>query len=295
MGKQRNTMENNSSAPANPASTTETAQPGTEAQTPAVAAQPTPTEIKKMKLKIDGKEQELPEDEVIRYAQQGKAANQRFEEASRMRKEAQDMVNLIKTNPMAVLNDPRIGVNFRELAEQYLAEQLKQEMMTPEQKRVAEMEKQMKTYKDRDEQERTQAEQIQYQKMVEHYAKEYETKITSALAENGIPKTPFSAKRMAYWIEKSEQNGMDVSPKDLARLVKEDFEAEFKAMYDSADEDQLLALLGKNADKIRKADLKRLKNPTAPVQQAPKAVKSSSTPTKKQTPDDFFKSLKKQY
>ena len=109
-----------SSAPAPAAAVTDTST----AQ--AVDAQAvTPAEIRKMKLKVDGVESEYGEDEVIRYAQQGKAANKRFEEAATMRREAEQMVNLIKRDPRAVLEDPRIGLNFRQIAEEYLADQLK--------------------------------------------------------------------------------------------------------------------------------------------------------------------------
>jgi hypothetical protein len=295
-------MENSNSS--NTGADTSTA-PVVEATAPTEGqpqqAQPTKAEIRKMKLKIDGQETEMGEDEVIRYAQQGKAANQRFQEAAKMRKEAEDMVNLIKRDPRAVLEDPRIGINFRELAEQYLSEQLKLEMMTPEQKKYHEAEQKLRGYQDAEKAQKAQVEAKQSQQLQEHYANEYSNTITEALKTQGVPKSPSTVKRMAALMSKSIDNGLDLQPSQIAKLVQEEYLAEIKELFGSSDEDTLLALLGDDtANKIRKADLKRLRGGNKPVEQfevaKPNQKASRVEPSKrKQSPDDYFASLKKKY
>jgi len=45
------------------------------------------------KLKVNGAELELPEDKVIEYAQKGHSADQKYQEAAKLRKESQDYVD----------------------------------------------------------------------------------------------------------------------------------------------------------------------------------------------------------
>src|SRR5439155_16062490 len=76
---------------------------------------------RKLKLKVDGREEELPEEEVVKWAQMGRAAQKRFQEASEKRKQAEDFIRMLKEDPISVLSNPAIGVDFRKLAEEYLS------------------------------------------------------------------------------------------------------------------------------------------------------------------------------
>ena len=86
------------------------------------------------KLKVKGKEIEVDDAQYHSYAQKGAAATQTWEEAAKMRKEAEGFVHLLKTDPLKILKDPNLGLDFRKIAEDYLWEQLQDEQMSPEQK-----------------------------------------------------------------------------------------------------------------------------------------------------------------
>ena len=247
-----------------------------------------------MKLKIDGNEQEFDESEVIRYAQLGKASDKRFQEASKMRKESEDLISLIKRDPRAVLEDPRIGHNFRQLAEQFLSEELQREMQTPEQRKNFDNEKKLRQFEDERKSQQQEVESQQQAKLQEHYANEYTQTITTALSTSGVPKTPRTVKRMAELMSQSLQHGIDLKPQDLAKIVKEDYINEMKELFGSADDDILLGLVGdETANKIRKADLKRLKGGQIQQQRASSAKPQADKPQKKESPDEFFARLKK--
>jgi hypothetical protein len=287
-------MSENSSvpaaAPAVPVSDSSAAAP-VDGQQQVVA---TPAEIRKMKLKIDGVESEYGEDEVIRFAQQGKSANKKFQEAAQMKKESEELINLIKRDPRAVLEDPRIGHNFRKLAEDFLVAQIKEEMMTPEQKKHAEMEKQLRAFESEKKQQQQQQESAQMEQLKQHYANEYQTTITTALSQTGVPKTARTVKRMAELMSQSLANGIDLPPAQLAKIVKEDYLAEMKEMFGASDEDTLLGLLGDEvSNKIRRADLKKLKNAGNPQNSNRNVQKTAEKPQKKQGVDSFFADLKK--
>lgn len=238
----------------------ESAQPSVDV-TPEQKAQM----IKTFKLKVDGEEIEeqidlADEEGLKRQLQLARAAQKRMQEASRQKAEAESFIQRLKTNPLEVLNDPSLGVNFRQIAEEYLAEQLEQELMSPEEKRIREAERiirereaEMKAAREREESE-------QIERLKNHYAQDYDKKITEALQTSGLPKTPKTVKRMAELMKMNLSNGLDLEPKDLVQLVREDYVQEMKSIFGAADGEALFNLLGDDVvTKIRKTDLQKLK------------------------------------
>ena len=98
---------------------------------------------KKWKLKAGKQEREVTsEAELVRLAQLGIGANEKFEQAAKTRKQAEEVLEIIQKNPAEALT--KLGFDVRKLAEEYLAEKIQEEMLTPEQKKVKEMEQQLK-------------------------------------------------------------------------------------------------------------------------------------------------------
>jgi hypothetical protein len=243
-----------------------TAQPVSEQSSPESNQKPqnqetkAAQELRKFKLKVDGREEELDEEAVIRYASKGKAADKRFEEAAQMRREAEQFVSMLKKDPIKVLSDPKIGHDFRMLAEEYLAKQLEQELMSPEQRKAREMETKLREYEERERVESEQKRQSEMQQLEARAAEDYSKKITSALEMGGVPKTARTVKRMAELMHKNLAHGFDLEPAHLAEMVREDYLNEIKELFGASDGDTLLKLLGDdNSKKIRQADLNRLK------------------------------------
>lgn len=243
---------------------------------------------RKFKLKVDGREEELGEEEVIRYASMGKAANKRFQEAAKMRQEAEQFVSLLKRDPIKALSDPKIGHDFRQLAEQYLSQQLEQEMMSPEQRKAREMEQKLREYEDRERQEVETKREQEMRSLEDKYAEGFTKTITDALSMGGVPKTPKTVKRMAELMHKNLQHGFELEPKHLIEMVREDYLAEIKELFGASDGDTLLGLLGdENAGKIRKADLKRLKSNPNPFERKAQGPARQDAPQKVKGIQDF--------
>ena len=121
-------------------STHNTSQPASQPQDKAVPGEtPAETAERKYKLKINGVEKEYGEAEVIRRAQHFESADQKFQDAAKSRKQVESFLAALKSNPMEVLANPNLGFNFREIAEQYLAKEYRQEMMSPEQQELEEL------------------------------------------------------------------------------------------------------------------------------------------------------------
>lgn len=244
---------------------------------------------RKYKLKVDGQEFEeeidLSDEEAIkRHLQMSKAAQKRMSEAAKARREAEQFIHTLKTNPRKVLTDPNLGVDFRKLAEEYLAEQLEAEMLTPEQRRLREVEAKLR---EREEQDKARAEEEQAKQLEQlraQYAQDYDKTISEALQTEGLPKTPKTVKRMAELMYKNLDMGLELEPKQLVSIVREDYINEIKELFSSADGETLLKLLGDDvAKKIRKTDLARLKTkpletkrPSAPAQPEPSQKRVST-------------------
>ena len=229
--------------------------------------QPKPQPPKKFKIKVDGSEEELDEDTIVKLAQLGRASNKRFQEAAQVRKQAEEFINLLKQDPRKVLTNPAIGVDPYKLAEDWLIEKLEQEKLSPEQQKIREYEQKLRSYEEEKRQQEEQRKAQEQEKLLAHYSQEYEKNIQDALASSGLPRTAKTVSRMAEYMSLALKNGIDLEPKNVVELVRQDYMKEIADLIGQTDGDALLQILGDNvANKIRKTDLARLKSP----QQQPK-------------------------
>lgn len=246
-------METNTPAPVETP-----ANPAPEA-TPEIKETPAP-QLKKFKLKVDGEEfeEELDlsnEAELVKRLQLAKAAEKRIGQAKSEKQKAMEILqafekgDLLKKHPKA-----------RELAEQFLLEQLEAEMMTPEQKKLRELE----TYKEQVEREKKEqadaAAKAEAQKQEQILAERFQKTIIDALDKSGLPKTPEMAKRAAYLLKKNMELGLTLSADDLVMEMKSEAMNIIKSLVGSAEGEQIISMLGEDvAKKIRAWDVKKLK------------------------------------
>lgn len=263
-------MSTPTTPPATTASKTATGAPqasqGPAASPSAKTEQPTPgapgavskEPVRMLKVKVDGKEVELPESEVLELASAGRASTQRFQEAAKMRKEAEELLKFAKANPKEFFQ--KTGMNAREWAEKYLIEELQAEAMSPEQRKARENEDKLRKY-EADEKGRKDQELNEERQRATAVERERLDKLfTSALYESGLPRTPYTVKRMAELQLINIKNKYELNASQLAKLVKEDYVSEQKALLGSLDGDQLIEFMGpENAKKFSKAQIAKLK------------------------------------
>ncbi len=246
-------------APAPVAGTpTAQAQPSATPGSGPAAATATPAEIRKLKLKLDGQDVEMAESEVIALAQQGKVAGKRFQEAASLRKQAEDVIRFAKENPTEFFN--RTGMNARQWAEEYLVGELKREQMTPEQKKAHENEMKLKKYADDEKAAKIQKEQADREALQKQHHDNYERVFIEALGKSGLPKTPYTMKRMAELQLVNLRKKLDLTADQLVKVVKEDYANEHKMLLGGFTGDQLMEFLGPDlVKKLSKAQIAKLK------------------------------------
>lgn len=231
---------------------------------------------KKYSLKVNNKVKDIEldlsnDEEVQKYLQKAMAADEKFMEAANVRKQAEQLVHALKTNPLAVLMHPELGLDVKALAQQVLTQELEDMKKTPEQKRIEELEKALK---DKEERERTLEEEkrsAEMAKIQEQAYQELDSQITEALSKSELPKSPYVVKRIAdAMIEAVNMGYKDVTVTQILPFVEDQITSEFQRMFDEAPEQTAEKLMEKivgkkNLDKYRKTKVARVKKTATPV------------------------------
>jgi hypothetical protein len=225
---------------------------------------PAETAARKFKLKVNGVEREYDEDTVIRRAQLAESADQKFQEAAKMRKQAEAFIQALRDDPISVLTNPNLGVDMRKIAEKFLAKEYQREMISPEQRELEEL-REFKAQRERELQEQQEREQMtakerEFSVQQQKYAQEYDRQISEGLANSGLPKTPQTLKRVAELMHSALRKGYELDVATAVDMVRESYQNDMMQLYGQLDGDKLVGLLGEDlAKKIRMYDLQRLK------------------------------------
>ncbi len=254
---------------------------------------------KPYKLKINGQEKNLTLEELQNWAQKGLGADEKFQEASRMRGQTQKIIKMIKENPRAILEDPRIGVDLKKLAEEILWEQIEREKMTPEQRELSETKKKLADFEKKEKENTSKAEKEKHRQLTEHFSNEFSKDIQSALEASKVPKTQFTVKRMAFFMQEALKRGVELKAKDVIGIVHDEYLETVKHISSNLDGESLVNLLGEETlKKIREHELKRLQGDgSKPTKlevldgNTPPRSGAGSSSVKKMTPDEWKKDL----
>ncbi len=233
----------------------------------------TPAERKIWKLKDGAEEFEFDatdEEAVKREVQKARAANKRFDEAARLRQEAEQAYSMLKDPEQLrrILQDPRVGLDVKKFAEDYVWEQIQQQQREaewakdPAAKQRWEDGEELKKRRDADA--RAQEEgisRLQREAQARHETA-YEQKFIKAMEGGGIPKTPEAFSRMAELTMIAVDKNIDLTAEEIAQVYRDELDHADRARYGGATGEQLARMIGEDGLKrLREYDLGRLKNP----------------------------------
>jgi len=277
-----------------------------------------PTEAKKKaeaaakrayKLKVGGKDLEVDEAELLKRAQMGYSADQKWQEAANMRKQMDSFINLLQTNPAKALE--QMGYDVDKMAEDRIKFRIEEMQKSPEQIEREKMQRELQEMKDERERERTEAQSRETQRIQDQYAIEIENDISSALDDNsyGFPKTPYVVKRVADMMILAVTEGIktnndrlkNISAKDVLPIVRDEIQREQRELYSLTPDDVFEQLVGKDRlNKYRKGKIKKTATakPSSAADVKPtgarelqRAQDDASSKAKKVSAKDFFKKL----
>jgi len=288
-----------------PHEATEVAEAGNEIAeqvSPTEVKQPTETElkaaIKKWMLKSQGKTREVTsEAELVRLAQLGLGAHEKFEQASTTRKKAEAILELLQKDPYKALKS--LGHDVRKMAEEYLMAEAQKQMMTPEELQKSEIMEEINRLKAEKDQMLAEQREERITKLQAKYETDIQDQIIKAIDQYKLPKNPKTVARIADYMASALQNGYEASPLDVAPRVRTDLEEEHKSLYNNYGVEDLIKLLGENKLKeIRQYEVNKVKAkaPASPVKTDAVATQSredSNKPKKGLSMDDFQKEMDK--
>lgn len=265
-----------------------------DAAAPAPGAQPTKEQVAaaKRKLKVEGKEVLVSDQELEKFAQLGMTADSRFKEAAEMRKTMTEIVQALQNDPISALQ--ALGIEFDPIAEKHLTERIKREMMDPVERELEDL----RNYKKQQEEERQRLEQDtkkkthtqQFEQLKQQASATYTQKIGEVLTKTNLPRTPETIQWMSQELANAVEHGYDMDFEIAASRVRQRYQTAIKSLVGDLDGEQLLEILGGDplVNKIRKYDLTRLqaqlaqRDPAANVAQEARRVVSEPTERRQQ-------------
>lgn len=262
-------------AAAAPEAATETSQGGEEASQE--STQPKEAAPKKKvpafkKFKVGDEEVALSEEDIARDYSKWKAADQKFREAAEARKSVEAFMKALEEDPESVLNDKRLPLNRRKLAEKWLLQQIDEELNPPDPRdaKLTEAEKKLKEYEERERKEAEEKQKQEREALREQRKTAISNTLNEAMKSSQLSAHPESAaavlREMAMYMRAARVRGEEVTPQELVEHVHN---TRFHQMYTLAHQfegDELIEFLGEEiVNRIRKADLARIREKRQPI------------------------------
>lgn len=243
----------------------------------------------------------------------------KMREFAQMQKLAQtDPAAFIKAHGVSAKENPKLakqvlesmGLDPYDFSEMTLAEKLEQLSLSPEQKRLRELE----AFKaEKENEEKTKAEKERADKESKLEAEQSQTirqELVEAWKDSGLPPHRYFGGMIAAQMlshqqqnHKREENGLDplppLSAKQAAAKVKADFISHVREVLSAMDPQGILGLLGETMTKVREYDIQRVssqdsKNGTSQKRTgAPVSVQSNTN--KKPMSEQEFRTWKENY
>lgn len=260
-----------SSAPADTSVDTNGSQDASQA-----AAVPAPTvaekkRIKRLELKIDGESSfedlpfEIDEDQaeyMKKNLQLSKKAQKSMSSEAQMKQQIEQLVNMSKEDKKEFLKT--FGIDPRELAAEIVEEEIRKQQMTPEQLKQAELESELKALKAQREKERVENEERERTTLEKQLYDKYTDQILASITKTDLPQERYVIKRIADYMAIGLENGVEITPDEVAPMVRDEIHAELQHLIKSLGEDKVENFIGKDVlSKIRKKNISKAKVVTA--------------------------------
>lgn len=259
--------------------------------------------IKKLKLKFNGKEieEDLPFEIEETHAQwlaqqrqKAMLADHKAREYSQLENEVGAFIQQLRDPKTAkkALSDPRIGMDVKELAALILNEEIERSQKTPEQLRAEEAEAKLQELMEERENEKKELEKRQLEMLTEREYERYDNLMSNALETSDLPKSPYVVKKMTEYMIMAVENGIDIDPKDVVPLIREEIHSDIQQMFGAMPAEVIEQIIGKETLGKLKSRRVAAAKPPVPVKAAVKDVaqtkEQKKEEQKKQTVRDFF-------
>jgi hypothetical protein len=221
--------------------------------------------VETFEVKVNGKVRKMTRDELIRSAQLAEAAHERFEQAAQKERQAQQIIERAKKNPIEALRDPALGLSQEQIREAveawYAKEFIEPETLTEEQRKLKAYEEELKRYKDQEAEAEKRRLAEEEEKLTAHQRETLQKQIIDALEANHLPRNKFTVSRIAFYMRQAALKGFE-APMDLivSQVRKERSDLISDLAQSTSSYEQMVETFGEDfINRIRQEDLKRLR------------------------------------
>lgn len=229
-----------------------------------------------IELKFKGKTEKVDDlDQLARWAQMGRGATEVFEQAKKLREEAEAKASRLEKLKGGSLDD-RLQLlaetlGDEEAALQFMEEALYQkrvapQQMTAEQRQLAEMQRKLEAYEAEKAQATKAQQEAELDRQADAIAQQYAKTAADIMGKLGWgPElAPLVLRRLQPYAEQALEAGLEPISEDIMGLYMQDEQQVFANLAKQLDGEALLRFLGDEvANKIRKHDLARLRGSQA--------------------------------
>lgn len=261
----------------------------------------TPEEqLKSWKLKVDGQEIEISdEEELIKRAQMGFAADKKWQEAAETKKQVMIFLDALQNDPVAAIS--KMGLDMDDIAEAHIKRRIEEMEKSPEQLEQEKIRQELEQLRSEKEKQEEEVRQSEIRRIQNEYAVQIENEISEVLDTNqNLPKSPYVVKRVAdVLIAEYKRGNTNIQVKDVVPFVEKQIMSEFSKMFGSMPENMFEKVVGKDIlNKYRKSKVKSTQSaPKSTVNgikstgESERLAKTSSRQESKISSRDFFKKL----
>lgn len=200
-----------------------------------------------------------------------------------MEAEMDQFLQILKNDPMKILNNPALGLKLEDMADKILAQKIEEASKSPEQIELEKARAKLAEYEQKIKDEETARQLAERQKLEADAEAHIQSEIMEAIDSGSLPKSPYIINKMAQLASIAFDNGVDVSMKDLAPIVKKMYQRDMKEMMGGMKDDEIEELV--SSDRIKAIRNARIQAARGKVQAATKIVDTGSkAPSKKEAP-----------
>jgi hypothetical protein len=225
-------------------------------------------------VKVNGKTVRMTRQEMHDRASMSFAAQQKFDEAAKLRREYDEKHKIYSKDPIQAFHDYANSLppeQKRKLIEDfYMKEYIEPDSLTAEQRKLREYETRFKKQEEEEQQRKLKEQKENEDQLTQKQREVLQQEIVEMMDSSGLPRTKFFVQRIAFYMRQNMLNGWEAPKEMIIRQVKNERQAIMSDLAEGATAEQLISLLGDGIiNKIRQHDLKQLreKRTAQPFQQ----------------------------
>jgi hypothetical protein len=187
----------------------------------------------------------LTDEEHVQNAQWAKAARKRMQEAAEIKKSFKGLQEAIKKDPFSALRDPAFGnLDIRKQVEDQLVREYQESQMDEPSRKAAALQRELEQERAKREEYESTAKARSQQQLEAQVFAETRKEFISALEATDLPKTKETLYLMAQVAQTALDNGIELSPQQIAGKVKERITGMHRSITGSLKGEALIKHLG---------------------------------------------------